>query len=193
MSKDKSFKRRYVIYSALGEIQDETAVNAIIDALSDPLEDVKKYASRALIKTGPRAIPAMKERFKAADEDVRGYLIRAFGELRNNDPEDLLITQLDGPNKLDVIWALGKLGSKKSLPYLIEQAGSPEYMARIKACQALGDLNQPEAVPHLKKAMNDKEVLVREWAARSLEVLTGERTFYRDEKGKLALPYSIYH
>jgi HEAT repeat protein len=193
LAKDKNFKRRYVVFSALGEIQDEQAVDTIIDALKDPKEDVRKYASRALIKIGPKAIPKMMERYKTEDENTRGYLIRAFGELRNNQPEDILIEALNGPNKIDAIWALGKSGTKKSLPSLLELLNSKDYKIRIQACQALGDLNQPEAIPYLRKSLHDKEVLVREWAARSLEVLTGERTYYIDQKGNYALPYNIYH
>lgn len=193
LGKDKNFTRRYVVFSALGEIQDESAIDAIIDALKDEKEDVRKYASRALIKIGPRAIPKMMERYTKEDENTKGYLVRAFGELRNNAPEELLINDINGPNKYDVIWALGKTGTKKSLPYLTKLLNSDDYKVRVQACQALGDLNQPEAIPYLKKALNDKEVLVREWAARSLEVLTGERTYYVDQQGKNALPYNIYH
>lgn len=193
LGKDKTFSRRYVVFSAFGEIQDEDVVEDVIEALSDPLEDVRKYASRALIKLGPKAIPKMMESLPKSNDSVKGYLIRAFGELRNNQPEELLIKEIDGVNKLDVIWALGKLGKEKSLPVLINLTKSPDYKVRIQACQALGDLNLKEAIPALKTALNDKEVLVREWAARSLELLTGERTLYRDEKGKLALPYNIYH
>ncbi len=193
IAKDRNFKRRYVVFSAFGEIQDETVVSDVIEALSDPLEDVRKYAARALIKLGPKAIPVMIEKFPQADTSVKGYLIRAFGELRNNQPEDLLLKEIDGENRLDVIWALGKLGKEKSLPILIELTKSSDYKVRLQACQALGDLNLKEGIPALRVALNDREVLVREWAARSLELLTGERTLYRDEKGKLALPYSIYH
>ncbi len=193
LAKDKNFKRRYVVFSAFGEIQDETVADVVIDALSDPVEDVRKYAARALIKLGPKAIPRMMERMPQSDDNVKGYLIRAFGELRNNEPEELLLKEIEGVNKLDVIWALGKLGKEKSLPVLVNLTKSPDYRVRVQSCQALGDLNLKEAIPALKLALNDKEVLVREWAARSLEVLTGERTYYRDEKGKLALPYNIYH
>lgn len=193
LGKDKTFVRRYVVFSALGEIQDESAIDAIIDALKDEKEDVRKYASRALIKIGPKAIPKMMERFKREDDSTKGYLIRAFGELRNNAPEEILINEINGPNKYDVIWALGKTGTKKSLSYLIELLKSNDYKTRVQVCQALGDLNQPEAIPYLRKALNDKEVLVREWAARSLEVLTSERTYYIDQHGKKTLPYNIYH
>lgn len=193
LGKELTFKRRYVVFSAFGEIQDETAVDDVIAALSDPLEDVRKYASRALIKLGPKAIQKMMEKFPQSDDAVKGYLTRAFGELRNGQPEELLLKEVYGINKLDVIWALGKVGKEKSLPVLINLTRSPDYKVRIQACQALGDLNLKEAIPALKTALNDKEVLVREWAARSLELLTGERTLYRDEKGKLALPYNIYH
>lgn len=194
VGKDTNFRRRYVVFSALGEIQDENSVDAIIDALKDPKEDVRKYAARALIKIGPKAIPTMIKRYKIEeDENTKGYLIRAFGELRNSQSEDILIDAINGQNRLDAIWALGKSGTKKALPYLLGLLNDKDYKVRIQVCQALGDLNQHEAIPYLKMALRDKEVLVREWAARALEVLTGERTYYLDQKGNYALPYNIYH
>lgn len=193
LAKTKKYPRRYVVYFALGEIGDVSSLETLIEGLSDEKVDVQKYAARAIIKVGPKALPVIFKKFGSLNKDVQGYLIRAMGEIRDNSAEDLLISQINSENKYDVIWALGKVGTEKSLPYLISELNNPDYLARVKACQALGDLNKPSAIPYLKKALNDKEVVVREWAARALEVLTGERTYYIDEKGKPALPYSLYH
>ncbi len=193
IAKEKSYPRRYVVYFALGEIGDISALETVIQGLKDEKPDVQKYASRAIIKLGPKALPKIFEIFSQQDVNTQGYLIRAMGEIRDSSSEDLLISHINSENRLDVIWALGKLGTKKSLPYLIEQLKSSDYQVRVRAAHALGDLNQPEAISELKKALSDKEVVVREWAARSLEVLTGERTYYIDETGKPALPYSLYH
>ncbi|MCX7991032.1 MAG: HEAT repeat domain-containing protein [Proteobacteria bacterium] len=193
MARDKSYPRRYVVYFALGEIGDISSISTLIEGLEDERVDVQKYASRAIIKLGPKALPVIFERFNSLKKEVQGYLIRAMGEIRDRSAEDLLISQINSENKYDVIWALGKVGTEKSLPYLLSELKNPDYLARVKACQALGDLNQPSAIPYLRKLLSDKEVVVREWSARSLEVLTGERTYYIDEKGKPALPYSLYH
>ncbi len=193
IAKDKKYTRRYVVYFALGEIGDISSIDTIIEGLQDEKIDVQKYASRAIIKMGPKALPTIFQRFNGLNKDVQGYLIRAMGEIRDKSAEDLLLTQINSENKYDVIWALGKVGTEKSLPYLVAELKNPDYIARVRACHALGDLNQPTAIPYLRNALKDKEVVVREWAARSLEVLTGERTYYIDEKGKLSLPYSLYH
>lgn len=193
IAKEKNYPRRYVVYFALGEIGDISAIDTVIEGLSDERVDVQKYASRAIIKMGPKALPVIFEKFNSLKKDVQGYLIRAMGEIRDKSAEDLLISQINSENKYDVIWALGKVGTEKSLPYLISELKNQDYIARVRACQALGDLNHPSAIPHLRRTLSDKEVVVREWAARSLEVLTGERTYYIDEKGKRALPYSLYH
>lgn len=193
IAKEKKYPRRYVVYFALGEIGDISAIDTVIEGLSDERVDVQKYASRAIIKMGPKALPVIFEEFNSLNKDIQGYLIRAMGEIRDKSAEDLLISQINSENKYDVIWALGKVGTEKSLPYLISELKNQDYIARVRACQALGDLNQPSAIPHLRRTLSDKEVVVREWAARSLEVLTGERTYYIDEKGKPALPYSLYH
>ena len=50
----------------------------------------------------------------------------------------------------------------------------------------------PAAVPALKRALADPEWIVREWAARGLESVTGRRFTYRDQHGKDVVPYSLY-
>jgi hypothetical protein len=54
-------------------------------------------------------------------------------------------------------------------------------------------LGGPEAATALGKILEDEVQVVREWAARSLEMITGRHVEYRDEKGEYVLPYSIYH
>lgn len=191
---DATFTRRYVIYLALGEIQDAGTVGTLLAGLASASDDDRKFASKALIKLGKKAIPAMMERFPKASVQEQAYLIRIFGELRSGETEPLLTAELKGANRLDAIWAIGKSGTARSYPALVALLGDGDYLARVKACQALGDLNDPRAIPVLRKTLvSDEEARVREWAARAIEVLTGERTTYRDDQGRHVLPYNVYH
>ena len=45
----------------------------------------------------------------------------------------------------------------------------------------------------LRKTLEDDVHVVREWSARSLEVITGQHLKYRNEKGEYVTPYTIYH
>jgi HEAT repeat protein len=71
-------------------------------------------------------------------------------------------------------------------------AGDKEWRVRLSAVQALGDLADPGAVPQLRRSLEDPEWIVREWAARGLESVTGERATYRNQRGEQVVPYSLY-
>ena len=58
--------------------------------------------------------------------------------------------------------------------------------------QALGDLADRRAVPQLRLTLDDEEWIIREWSARSLESITGNRVTYRDQKGEDVVPYNLY-
>ncbi|MDH3997228.1 MAG: HEAT repeat domain-containing protein, partial [Desulfuromonadales bacterium] len=63
-----SLKRRYVAAWALGQISDPTVIPLLIDALDDDNSEVRRYATRALIKQHKSAVPALIEYL----EDARG-------------------------------------------------------------------------------------------------------------------------
>jgi HEAT repeat protein len=63
---------------------------------------------------------------------------------------------------------------------------------RLTAIQALNDLGDERAVPVLAAALADPEWMIREWAARGLESITGNRHRYRDQHGEEVYPYSLY-
>jgi HEAT repeat protein len=104
-----------------------------------------------------------------------------------------LLAQATGPNRLDAFLALGKLKEPQAQAVLIAGLLDADWRVRMNAAMALGPVGGPEAVAPLQRALNDPEHVVREWSARSLEVITGSHVKYRNEKGELVSPYSIYH
>jgi len=50
------------------------------------------------------------------------------------------------------------------------------------------------AVPEsaIRRTLENPDVDVREWSARALENITGDRVLCRDASGKMILPYNLY-
>jgi HEAT repeat protein len=63
----------------------------------------------------------------------------------------------------------------------------------MSAAMALSVVGTAAAVAPLETALADEVNVVREWSARSLEMVTGQRYQYRNETGELVAPYNIYH
>lgn len=184
--------RRYAAAWALGEIADVRAVPALVRALGDTDSETRKFATRSLVKFGPLASDALLAALADPSALVRRYAVRALGQTQERRAVEPLLA-LEGKVDQDVLlWAFGRLGDLRGLPPLERAAGAADWKVRLAAVQGLGDLADPAAVPALKIALADPEWIVREWAARGLESVTGARFTYRDQYGKDVVPYSLY-
>ena len=66
-------------------------------------------------------------------------------------------------------------------------------LTRVNASISLGQLEAKEAVDPLTEIMEkDHDPYVREWSARALENITGNRYKYKDENGAMVFPYNLY-
>ena len=185
--------RRYVAAWALGEIGDPAAIPALVKALDDKEFEVRKQATRSLIKFDRQAVPALLAALPQASTLAAGGMIRALGDISDPRALDALLGQVKGPNRNDAFIALGKLRDHRAEKALIAGLADADWQVRMNAAMALGPLGGPEAAKALKGTMEDSVHVVREWSARSLETITGHLVKYRNEKGKYVLPYAIYH
>ncbi len=85
--KDKNYRVRYRAADALGKQGPaaSAAVPALRKALKDPDRDVRKAATRALVKMGAAAVPALRKALKDPDEGVRKAAADALGKLGQGD------------------------------------------------------------------------------------------------------------
>lgn len=184
--------RRYVAAWALGEIADPKAIPALITALGDEDVEVGKYAVRALTKYGGAAVPPLLEALRSDSPRVRHYAVRALGEIRDKRAAEPLLGMRGRVEDDVLMWGLGRIGDPRGYEILAAAAASPEWQVRLAALQALIDLGDARAVPVFSKALDDGEWIVREWAARGIESVTGERATYRNQHGESVYPYSLY-
>ena len=69
--------------------------------------------------------------------------------------------------------ALGELGDKSAIPYLIDALSSPSEWVRENAASSLGELGAIDAIPDLKKLSNDPSSDVRSNAEQAIKDLEG--------------------
>ncbi|MDF1579167.1 MAG: HEAT repeat domain-containing protein [Desulfuromonadales bacterium] len=185
--------RRYIAAWALGEIADPAGIPALIAALDDPDHQVRRYATRSLIKLNRAAVPPLLDVLSAGSVRAVAGAIRALGDIGDQRALDALLQQLSGEHRSEAILALGKLKDRRAAAAMISALDDPDWRIRMNAAMALGPLGGPAAVESLRKTLEDEVRVVREWSARSLEMITGEHVLYRNNAGDYVPPYNIYH
>ncbi len=190
---DRSLKRRYIAAWALGEIGSEEGIPFLLQALGDPELPVRQYATRSLIKINLAAVEPLIGLLVTADPLAAAGAIRALGDIGDKRALDPLLAQVDGPNRADVFLALGKLRAPRAESALLAGLADPDWEVRMNAAMALGTVGTASSASGLEKTLDDPVMVVREWSARSLSVVTGKAVRYRDEDGNMVEPYSVYH
>ena len=184
--------RRYVAAWALGEIGDTRAIPALVAALGDRDIEVAKYAARSLIKFGKEATDPLLKALEDPSEQTRHYAVRALGEIQDPRSADTLLALAGRVDRGVHLWALGRLGDRRGFETVAAAVADQDRTVRLTAIQALNDLGDARAVPVLTTALADPEWMIREWAARGLESITGNRHRYRNQHGEEVYPYSLY-
>ncbi len=189
---DRSYTRRYVAAWALGEIGDPAAVPALLGALDDPDPEVRKLAVRSLIKQNQAAVDPLIALLDKANPTAAAGAVRALGDIADPRALEALLAQAEGGARVEAILALGKLKNSRAESILLAALVDSDERIRMHAAMALGPLGTAAAVSPLRSALADEVVVVREWAARSLEMITGQPTTYRNDKGEQVAPDSVY-
>ncbi len=124
-------------------------IKKIIDYLSDPLPAIR---TSAVQESG-------KQKIREAFDKII-YLLE-------NDESPLV--------RDNAAFALGELGDKRAVPFLIKALKDPDEWVRKSATKALGILKSKEAFDAIAECLNDSSPSVRRTAARSLAQLGDRR------------------
>ncbi len=190
---DKSLKRRYIAAWALGEIGVDSGIEPLLAALGDDDISVRQYATRSLIKFNRSAVEPLIAYLESATPVAAAGAILALGDIGDKRALDVLLRQVDGPNRKEAFLALGKLRDPSAESALASGLDDPDWQVRMNAAMALGTVGTESSVPRLKRSLEDRVMVVREWSARSLSVISGQTVLYRDADGNMVEPYSVYH
>jgi HEAT repeat protein len=189
-------QRRYVAAWALGEIKNPESIPVLVAALSDRNESVVKASTRALINIGRKSTSAIVAALPSSAGRSRKAMLRSLEDIEDTKAEEAVLGVLD-TEKDPVIQAaaaraLSKCGTVKSYAPLERWLLEGEVGVRVECAWSLGILIAKPAEGALRKTLEHPDPNVREWSARALENITGERVLYRNAKGKMSLPYNLY-
>jgi HEAT repeat protein len=190
---NKMMERRYVAAWALGEIGDAAGVPALLAALSDENSEVRRYATRGLIKLNKLSVEPLLDYLADAEGEGAAAAIRALGDITDKRALNVLLKQAEGQQRAEAFLALGKLRDGRAESALISGLEDADSQVRMNAAMALGPLGGPAAAEALSKTLEDEVHVVREWSARSLEMVTGKPVLYRNSHGEYVRPYQVYH
>jgi hypothetical protein len=136
---------------------------------------------RTLARIGERAVPFLVVRTNDASAEVRGYATRLLGEIPSLDGAHAIARRFfDGDvevRRAALTAARLLVTSPDALATLLAELGLTAEDrvrptgARLTAMEALAELRQPQAVPHLILALDDNPVEVVQTARRALVVL----------------------
>ncbi len=148
----------------------EEAVPALIQALKDGDEYVRRSVARAFSQIGSKAVPALIQALKDGDSDVRQNAAWALGQIGPEAKAAVLaliqaLKDGDSDVRLNAAEALGRIGpeAKAAVLALIQALKDGDSDVRLNAAEALGQIG-PEAkaaVPALIQSLKDEKQAVR--------------------------------
>ncbi len=143
---------------ALGQIQDPRAVTSLLKIeKEDQLVEVRVAAIEALGKLAkakdPEVVAALREALREPETRLHRPAVVALGRLRADEAEDQIMTWLKGVSGIayqDGLVALGRIGGKKSVEFLLGLLDKEDYdlavPGAIRALAALPEIPYPDAV-----------------------------------------------
>jgi len=174
--KDSSYHVRRVAAQALGKRRDPGAVEPLIAALDDEHSWVRTRVIAALTTIGdPRAVKPLIGRLGDEDHGVRLGAVQSLGKLEDARAVEPLVGMVkndqDANMRRQAIEALALLGGEKAVVGLCEALKDKESWVRSSAARGLEKLRDPHAIPLLKAALEDKDVLDKGLVAATLEAI----------------------
>jgi HEAT repeat protein len=158
MSNEPQLDVRREVFFALASIGgSEEAIPELIKALSHENVKVRNGASYALGKIGPAAksaLPTLKRNMTSKDDEYLAMISAwAAAQIDYENPETVRLT----------------------MPFFVKGLEHREMLIRLEAANtlALFGTHAKDAVPALKKAMNDKDPNVREAVGKALKKIEG--------------------
>lgn len=171
VARDSRNPGRWYASEALSRVADPLAADALLAALGDGSDVVRKAAIAALGIIGDdRAVDPLLSVLADPADEARGAAIEALGALGDRRAVVPLIGELTGAWSGAAVEALGRLGDVRAVEPVSELLFGSGHLARCRAADVLGSLGDRRAVEPLIRALLDED-LVAEDARDNLKIL----------------------
>ena len=164
---DESDRVRVEILLYIGELKDSSAVDFLVDILTDDYIDKtsKQYACNSLGLIGDdRAYPALLEAYGDPDPYIRAYALDALSKFSKEDTEELLLQAMkdDSANiRKQAAVSAAKMKNSAFVPFLKYKAvNDPVKNVRIESVKALSAIGSSDALDFLKEKAADSKAPV---------------------------------
>jgi len=159
----------------LGIMQSQMAVTALIDAVGDPVEDVRLAAVRALGQLNePRGLRLLLGAIEEGDRWTGSRIVEAIISMGPEIAPEI-IPRLEAATNINArllyVQICGLLQITEALSSLLLLLKNPDKETRISAARALGQIGDVSAVESLIISLNDESWEIRAQAAKSLGAL----------------------
>lgn len=125
-------------------------------------------------------VKTLIEKLKDEDWHVQKKAAEELGKMKDKRATAPLIDALKGSENPYVLrsicWALGKIGDKSAILYLVKLLNHKEAFVRKSALYALGEIGGEEVHEPIESMLKDKEVDIRALAARLLGKLKSKES-----------------
>lgn len=135
-SQDENTAVRVKSVYALGQVGDPQAIDALIVALGDPVQDVSWTAREALETFGETALPNLIRALSLDSNQVRELAANLLGDIGDSSAVDPLIAALDDHDwqvRFAVVEALGSIGDAHARSAVERMTGDPQSQVRAIA------------------------------------------------------------
>lgn len=171
--KDADPEVRIASIWAIINFKDQKAITEIVNLLKDPVERVRKEASKAVGKYGNKLlIFKLKSILNDEEEskEVKLAAVKGLGHSEVLDSIDILINRLDIENELEeaIIKSLSQKTEKDELSRIIDnfKDSTPQLKAKIsKVFKIMGEIGEERLIVSLK----EKDVILKPYIINILE------------------------
>jgi HEAT repeat protein len=192
--KDQNQGVRDAVSRLLLQSDEKSICKEVVPYISSKEISIRNLAGEILLKKGTKAIPAIMEYLKHADDDDQKFLIDILGLIGDQSVEDEIIKVLKISQNDNVVLAcieaLGNIKSGKSFG-IIKEKYSENELYHPTIFEALGKIGTDEALSFINKEYQQSDDLSKFAMIESLGIVGNEEIFYtllselRELKGPL--------
>ncbi|GAA2164246.1 HEAT repeat protein [Humibacillus xanthopallidus] len=163
VARDPRSPGRWYASEALSRVADPRAADALLAALGDESDVVRKAAVAALGgMRDVRAVDPLLGILADPRDDVRGAAVAALGEIGDRRAVEPLVGELTGEWSGLAVDALGQIGDVRAVEALCQVMFDASWRPRWRAADVLGDLGDVRAVESLIRALLDEELAAKD-------------------------------
>jgi HEAT repeat protein len=183
LAADRDASLRAAALGALPQLQvdDPKVLAALTAGLHDQNREVRWLAVIGLVRSGPQALPALRQAAASPDAAVRRQAVKTVGAVPGPENAAVLLRALDDADeelRPVVLQGLGVQGTAAlpALPTLIKGLSDAKPQVRYLSALTLAAIGTParEALPALRQARKDRDENVRRAVAVALEKIGAE-------------------